>query len=386
MPARIKITFISHDASLSGAPILLINLVKLLSTSGQYKICIIVKRGGPLNERFSQAAKTIVLKPAGYRQSGSWLVGIKELFSSRLQLIRALWNCHRSEVVFSNTITNGRLLKKVARVNRNIISYIHELEEAARVFEEEHDSSLTIRLSRLLLYPSTAVAAFLKSYYHVPEDKLKALPYYFPPMNSGSSSKAAERQWVASVCKLPVTNRVVLAMGSISHRKGIDLFMETARIVCTQRNDISFVWTGPYENAAMEKYVQDWLQQHPGLAVGFTGPRPPAIQNFLCADLFFLSSREDPYPLVVLEAAYTGLPAICFSASGGITDFVNDTNGWLINGFSAGEAASCIMVAIDQPATIITKGERARQDVLDLHFNENRIRSSFNQILSARAH
>ena len=37
-------------------------------------------------------------------------------------------------------------------------------------------------------------------------------------------------------------------------------------------------------------------------------------------DLFFLSSREDPNPLALAEAAILGLPLLCFSRSTAIAD------------------------------------------------------------------
>jgi glycosyltransferase involved in cell wall biosynthesis len=40
------------------------------------------------------------------------------------------------------------------------------------------------------------------------------------------------------------------------------------------------------------------------------------------ADLFFLSSREDPFPLVMLEAGYAETPIIGFKGAGGVNDFL----------------------------------------------------------------
>ena len=40
------------------------------------------------------------------------------------------------------------------------------------------------------------------------------------------------------------------------------------------------------------------------------------------ADLFFLSSREDPFPLVMLEAGYAETPIVGFRGAGGVNDFL----------------------------------------------------------------
>jgi glycosyltransferase involved in cell wall biosynthesis len=44
-------------------------------------------------------------------------------------------------------------------------------------------------------------------------------------------------------------------------------------------------------------------------------------------DVFMLSSREDTYPLVVVEAASLGVPTIYFDQSGGIYDFIDAQSG-----------------------------------------------------------
>ena len=51
-------------------------------------------------------------------------------------------------------------------------------------------------------------------------------------------------------------------------------------------------------------------------------------------------SREDPYPLVCLEAASVGKPIICFADAGGMPEFVEEDCGFVvpyldIDGFAA---------------------------------------------------
>ncbi len=41
-------------------------------------------------------------------------------------------------------------------------------------------------------------------------------------------------------------------------------------------------------------------------------------------DILLLLSREDPYPLVTLEAANFSVPTICFKNAGGIQEFIEE--------------------------------------------------------------
>jgi glycosyltransferase involved in cell wall biosynthesis len=52
------------------------------------------------------------------------------------------------------------------------------------------------------------------------------------------------------------------------------------------------------------------------------------VFDYYCAmDVFALTSREDPFPLVMLEAGSLGIPVVCFAGSGGTQEFVQDDAG-----------------------------------------------------------
>jgi len=93
-------------------------------------------------------------------------------------------------------------------------------------------------------------------------------------------------------------------------------------------------------------------------------------------DALFLSSREDPYPLVVLEAAFQKTPSIIFSESGGMVEFVSEENGWTVNGFDTVQAASIILSITKDSSR--QKGISAYNRVVDWHLNPSLILDQFN--------
>jgi glycosyltransferase involved in cell wall biosynthesis len=44
-------------------------------------------------------------------------------------------------------------------------------------------------------------------------------------------------------------------------------------------------------------------------------------------DVLAVTSREDPFPLVMLEAGSHGIPIVCFADSGGVPEFVGEDAG-----------------------------------------------------------
>ncbi|NOU47296.1 MAG: glycosyltransferase, partial [Bacteroidales bacterium] len=66
-------------------------------------------------------------------------------------------------------------------------------------------------------------------------------------------------------------------------------------------------------------------------------------------NLFFLSSREDPFPLVCLENGAMAKPVLCFEESGGITELLEDNPSDIITYGSITEAANRIQWYAENP-------------------------------------
>jgi glycosyltransferase involved in cell wall biosynthesis len=113
-------------------------------------------------------------------------------------------------------------------------------------------------------------------------------------------------------------DRLVVGMcGHASPRKGADIFLETAAAV----PECDFIWIGgwrPEETADNEVYPDFLKRKLPNLFV--TGAVDNPYPHMQPLDMFFLSSREDPNPVVIAEALVLGVPILCFSRSTAIAD------------------------------------------------------------------
>ena len=54
------------------------------------------------------------------------------------------------------------------------------------------------------------------------------------------------------------------------------------------------------------------------------------LDYFALFDVSVSLSREDPFPLVVLEAASMGKPTVCFDRAGGAKEFVEEDCGYVV--------------------------------------------------------
>lgn len=117
-------------------------------------------------------------------------------------------------------------------------------------------------------------------------------------------------------------NEANIAIGTVAQvvqRKGMDILIETARILLRERNDLTFLVAGPAAHGEEEFGCRmRAAAEEPGLRgrVRFLGSRSD-IPDFLASlDLFLLPTRADPFPVAVIEAMAAGLPIIAGKVGG----------------------------------------------------------------------
>jgi len=84
-------------------------------------------------------------------------------------------------------------------------------------------------------------------------------------------------------------------------------------------------------------------------------------------DAFCLTSREDPFPLVVLEAASLEKPVLCFAEAGGPPEFVENHCGFVLPYLDVAAMSARIVELIENPSLRDELGRRARAKVLERH-------------------
>ena len=121
---------------------------------------------------------------------------------------------------------------------------------------------------------------------------------------------------------------IVLGAGSVEFRKGVDIFLATAIAVRRKvGNRVRFVWVGrgyrPKEDLGYSVYLHEQLQRS-GLPnnVTFFDEVSELETIYGLADVFFLCSRLDPMPNVSIDAAYRGIPLVCFENASGIAELL----------------------------------------------------------------
>ncbi|MER3464134.1 MAG: hypothetical protein C4329_06695 [Chitinophagaceae bacterium] len=364
-----KILFITHESTLSGAPILLLNLLKLLKDNHVHFSCVI-KRGGPLDKDFAALAKTTVLKPESYQLNKNFLGKVVDYFFYKIRLYKVKAAARSCDVIFSNTITNGRLLLQLKSLRKPILVYVHELETVIQFYKQ--DSDLTVQLADVFLSPSDAVShnlAFTHSIANV-----LPLNYFFSRIADNFSLAKEEMKAIfLKKYKIPADRFYVVGMGAANLRKGIDLFVECCKIVSEQVNDVHFIWIGDFmEQNVKEQIEKEIIKNDLKDNLTITGFICPDPLNLLPFDLLALTSREDPYPLVVLEAALLQIPTIAFKGTGGMENFLSNNCGFIVD-LSVNEMADKIIQLKSNRYELKQNGINAYNKVIEQNTNQDLI-------------
>lgn len=373
-----KILVISHDASLTGAPVLLLRLMKLLKKRG-YTFNTLIGRGGVLTDSFKEVSEKCEL----YKQSGKRKILTR--IRNKVLPNKARFNINpllkNVDCVLSNTITNGDLLQLVKEnFEVPVISYVHELETVTRECTTPESLKKAIEFTDHFIVPSNVMKEYLCESLDVSEQKISTLNYFIPEFNALSQEDIKHFKMGNSI----KASFVVGASGKVQWRKGTDIFIMVASVLFKKMPyaDVQFVWFGGKkslnENQRMLYDIKRLGLEEKILVIDSS---LDATMFFKSIDLFLLTSREDPYPLVVLEAATEKIPTICFDKNGGAPQFIGNDAGTIVNYLDSMAMADSVCNYYCNRQLLKTHGNAAQQKVKYLHQNEGLVFEQFSQVL-----
>jgi glycosyltransferase involved in cell wall biosynthesis len=313
-----KITLVSHTDSLTGAPRLLMDIADLLFEQG-YDITFVVKNAtdsGLLNLR-QHPFKVILLKTYG----GTFQQRLVNILQRKYRIQQFIQLLKQSDIIINNTIDNADLLPLYTQYAKGkVISYLHELDGVIETHLPTIESKQAlVAATNHFIVPARYIKQRVALKLNINEDKISVI-----------NSKIATTTNDNNLLKInKPTNEFWVGMcGTADMRKGVDVFV---KIAATLKRDyppfpIKLVWLGFEGESA--KLIEEDIRKLNLQDTILLLPRtlyPDAF--FKKIDVFALTSREDPYPLVVLSAANAAKPIICFEQSGGIIDFIADKCG-----------------------------------------------------------
>lgn len=338
---RKRLLIFSHEASRTGAPLVLLELLRRFVAAGEANVCVVLLTGGPLESEFRSLAATIVLSQKQAADPD---------FRRLLAVSRFLLGDAAPHAAICNTVCTSVMAKGCAQHGIPVLSLVHEMPTSIDGYAGVEVFPEMLRHSCKLTVVSEFARQQFASRYGVDPASLAVTPPGCYRSFSAMGNRHRARTTVLADLGLPPNVFLVLGCGSIQARKGVDLFVQTAG-ACRRlgHENIHFLWVGEGCSEAIIWLNHDATALEVGERIHFLGATPDPMLYFQGVDVFFLPSREDPFPQVVLEAMAAGLPVVVFAGGGGAAEAVADGAGIICPYLDVPAAAKAICALAKDP-------------------------------------
>jgi glycosyltransferase involved in cell wall biosynthesis len=351
-----KILFTGHEASRSGAPLILLRLMEGVQALTGAELYLILERGGPLLGDYQRIAHVFVNHNGMlYRQHGPDLA----------RMLASIAN-PRPDLAICNSADGWRLVRALREAGLpNLVSLIHErvIHYSPDIWRVIHGSSDRI------VFPAQAVKAAAAAVMSELQDAC-VVPQGLLNAEFGRGARDAACLEVRNRLGISRESKIVLGCGSQDMRKGIDLFVQlAARVRAQTAQDVHFVWVGTRQRGSIFSRLLELdlslldLSGTISLVDEVTDTEP----YFLAADAYALTSRDDPFPCVIHEAMACALPIVAFDGSGGAKEAIAEDCGIIVPYLDIGAMAGALISLIRDPARSAEMGRRAEERVRSVY-------------------
>lgn len=326
-----RILIIGHEAERTGAPIVLLHLLRWIKKNRpELSVEMLLLRDGELRPAYEELV-TVHVAPQ---------TRLPKIVIRGLRFLRRKFGLTRKvklrdlptldaeyDLVFGNTVASLEYLEFFKGRGIRTICWLHEMRSVIESFLPKLGRFAELARSvDVFIVASAAVESVVREFGITSRTEIIHEFSELGPVNQEDA--ASVRRSLA----IPPDAFVVGGSGTVSSRKGTDLFIEIASRLTSSLPDIYFVWVGGGSGHSAAEFEQAIGEiDRLGLnRVFITGAQKTPGNYFANFDVFALMSREDPFPLVCLEAASLEKPVICFADAGGMPEFVADDAGSVV--------------------------------------------------------
>jgi glycosyltransferase involved in cell wall biosynthesis len=303
-----------HDGEL-GASVTALAVVEHFAPS--HALVVVMGSDGPLREDFLRHATAVVVAPKLLTDSYQ-CEAVVEMVVQDFAPVGAV----------VNSVSTWHVLPFLAQRFVPAVTLVHEFVDYVR--PDYVPSQVALWSSRVVFSSRIARDKFSD---HLNIDTLKHSSVIHQAVPGTAEDSASQGPGPLDFEKRAAGSGAIRVVGAgrVQYRKGVDLFIESARQAVALRPDVSwqFVWFGagyaPAEDIEYSAYLRSQVVAA-GLeaVVSFPGVSSTLREELRQAHLLVLPSRLDPFPNVAVEALSAGTPVVCFDGATGTAEFLSD--------------------------------------------------------------
>ncbi|MEZ4900811.1 MAG: glycosyltransferase family 4 protein [Spirosomataceae bacterium] len=374
-----KILFLTPTGARTGSEMVLWYLIKHL-TGNNIKTAVYAREAGELFAKNSPADATFYNK----FHKGLPYYGVEAVYHRLLGItpeesyIKRIHQQFKPDIWYFNTIVMPQFAQLARRLGVPYIVHAHELLDT-------FDTLRADSFSEMLGHAQTSIGCA-----QVVVDELKKMgtpnvQLLHSFIDTDKIVLTQESNVLKKQLGLPDDAFVWMMSGTMCMRKGYDMVPELLRHL---PKNAYLLWLGSKSEYGVSYYLEQRVKRE-GLnfiALGSKGNQD--YYDYLnIADGFVLTSREDPFPLVMIESAFLQKPIVGFN-SGGISEFVKEGMGAIAPAFDIQGLANIMIDIMDGKRAINKNTLRQRALEFDvknqlpkwLELLKNQIKIEFSQI------
>jgi glycosyltransferase involved in cell wall biosynthesis len=348
-----RLLVVSHDAYPAGAQLILLENVRHWASDPTLDVRVVLLGPGKLENDFAALCPTVCtedMRPAAPEDA---------LRSVLADLARDDW---RADAAFCNSAASAAACEIIARAGVPVVSAVYELPTS---IESELGGRRTVqrivKSASAVIVASAFVRDRLAEAYAL--DAARLTPLHTGVLRRAWPDRATARASIRAELGVPPETVIVLGCGSIHHRKGTDLFVTAAARARAAGLDVPnvFAWVGQDQRGATFRTWCEHDADRLGVRdiVRLVGPRDDPAPWFAGSDIFAMTSREDPFPMVNLEALANGLGVVAFDNAGGAGEVLRPDRGVVVPYLDVDAMGAAIARLVGDPAELEALRRRA---------------------------
>jgi glycosyltransferase involved in cell wall biosynthesis len=354
---RRRIVLISHDAHPHGAQLLCLHFARYFKEQMHFEVDLILLGGGPLISKYRQYARVHQLL----------LNQVKPEQIDRL--LSALRQCG-VDVAIANTTVSGLLVPYLKQHGFTVLSLIHELPGILRAYCLEAHAAAIAKHADKVVFPAPQVQQGFEHFVGQPLPQAVIRPqglYWRSPLRSGADKEAVRKE-VFKELGLPPEAKLILCAGYADYRKGFDLFVQASLKVFDSIPNAYALWVGHRDETLVAQTLQEAEKRGERHRFLLPGLVDEPQRYYLAADVYALTSREDPFPTVVMEALDSLTPVVAFRGAGGFENLLQRGCGILVPKEDVAAFAQALIGLLQNPAQARALAETGRT-IVEQEFN-----------------
>ena len=351
---RKRALLLSHEFSMTGAPIVLTSIVPVLISMG-YDVVVLGPEWDKAAPLFVDAGATVLISKKKLEEPAMFCLAL----------------C--CDLVLANTVVESKAVEMLAEAPVPVIWWLHDAFFGYPFIEDRIPKSLGSNV-RAYAVGQHATAAMHSVR---PNFSIGQLLYGLPDL---AQESRADR------CFIQDGKILFINVGSIDKRKGQDILVEAIKMLSPEELEkVHFLFVGKPIESEIFQAVETLIQQHPESVSHISWLSRDEIKALMDqCDCVVCSSRDDPMPTFVTEGAMFGKPSIISEHTGTAALIAHGENGFIYHNDSAQELSQLLQAIIREPEKLVTMAQACR-GLYDDYFTQDVFNCTVGEIINAMA-